>query len=51
MGSIHTRTCHICEANCGILVELDGEHVVSIKGDRQDVLSRGHICPKAVAIA
>jgi anaerobic selenocysteine-containing dehydrogenase len=47
----HTRTCHICEANCGILVELDGARVVSIKGDPDDVLSRGHICPKATAIA
>ena len=51
MTSTHTRTCHICEANCGILVELDGSKVVSIKGDPDDVLSRGHICPKATAIA
>jgi anaerobic selenocysteine-containing dehydrogenase len=51
MTSTHTRTCHICEANCGILVELDHTKVVSIKGDPDDVLSRGHICPKATAIA
>ncbi len=51
MASVHTRTCHICEANCGILVELEGERVLSIKGDPQDVLSRGHVCPKATAIA
>jgi anaerobic selenocysteine-containing dehydrogenase len=51
MTTVHTRTCHICEANCGILVELDGTRVVSIKGDPDDVLSRGHICPKATAIA
>ena len=51
MRSIHTRTCHICEANCGILVELEGANVLSIKGDADDVLSRGHICPKAIAIA
>lgn len=51
MSSVHTRTCHICEANCGILVELDGERVVSIKGDPDDVLSHGHVCPKATAIA
>lgn len=51
MSSVHTRTCHICEANCGILVELEGERVVSIKGDPDDVLSHGHVCPKATAIA
>ncbi len=51
MATTHTRTCHICEANCGILVEMEGATVVSIKGDPDDVLSRGHICPKATAIA
>ncbi|WP_207791570.1 molybdopterin oxidoreductase family protein [Sandaracinobacteroides saxicola] len=51
MSTVHTRTCHICEANCGILVELEGAKVLSIKGDPDDVLSRGHVCPKATAIA
>ena len=49
--TVHARTCHICEANCGVLVELDGRRVVSIKGNPDHVLSRGHICPKATAIA
>ena len=49
--TIHKRTCHICEANCGVLVELDGRKVVSIKGNPDHVLSRGHVCPKATAIA
>lgn len=51
MPTTHTRTCHICEANCGILVTLEGERVLSIRPDPDDVLSRGHICPKATAIA
>ncbi|MHA7818287.1 MAG: molybdopterin oxidoreductase family protein [Erythrobacter sp.] len=51
MTRIHRRTCHICEANCGILVELDGREVVSIKGNPDNPLSRGYICPKATAIA
>ncbi|GAA4037951.1 molybdopterin oxidoreductase family protein [Parerythrobacter jejuensis] len=51
MTTIHHRTCHICEANCGVLVEMDGREVVSIKGNPDHVLSRGHICPKATAIA
>ncbi|WP_435417640.1 molybdopterin-dependent oxidoreductase [Parerythrobacter aurantius] len=51
MTIVHHRTCHICEANCGVLVELDGRRVVSIRGNPDHVLSRGHICPKATAIA
>ena len=46
----HYRACHLCEAICGLVIETDGERVVSIKGDSGDPLSRGHICPKAVAL-
>ncbi len=46
----HYRTCNLCEAMCGIEVEIDGEEVVSIRGDEQDVFSRGHVCPKATAL-
>ncbi|HQR23576.1 MAG TPA: molybdopterin-dependent oxidoreductase, partial [Steroidobacteraceae bacterium] len=49
-NQLHHRTCPICEAMCGIVVEHDGGKVISIKADRDDVLSRGHICPKAVAL-
>lgn len=51
MSQIHARTCHICEANCGVLVEVEGRKILSIKGNPDHVLSRGHICPKATAIA
>jgi anaerobic selenocysteine-containing dehydrogenase len=47
---IHKRTCNICEALCGVLVEHDGNEVLGIRGNPDDVLSRGHICPKAVAL-
>jgi anaerobic selenocysteine-containing dehydrogenase len=50
MTSTHYRTCNLCEAMCGLAVEIDGEEVVSIRGDEQDVFSRGHICPKATAL-
>ncbi|MEZ5708066.1 MAG: molybdopterin oxidoreductase family protein [Blastomonas sp.] len=51
MASVHARTCHLCEANCGILVEVEGRRVLSIRGNPDHVLSRGHICPKATALA
>ena len=44
------RSCNLCEAICGLTIEHDGRQVVSIKGDKDDPLSRGHICPKAIAL-
>ena len=46
----HHRACHLCEAICGLTIETRDEQIVSIKGDPQDSFSRGHICPKAVAL-
>ena len=46
----HHRVCHLCEAMCGLVIQTEGERVVDIRGDRADPLSRGHICPKAVAL-
>lgn len=46
----HYRACHLCEAICGLVIETEGDRVVSIRGDDDDPLSRGHICPKAVAL-
>lgn len=47
---LHYRTCNICEASCGVVIEHQGDTILSIKGDRDDPLSEGHICPKAVAL-
>src|SRR5688572_14315832 len=44
-------TCTICEAACGIVVDLaDGERITGVRGDRNDPISRGYICPKVVAM-
>ncbi|MFG0631692.1 molybdopterin oxidoreductase family protein [Pseudomonas sp. xss_2] len=53
--TLHHRACHLCEAICGLNIEIahesDGQaRIASIKGDPQDPFSRGHICPKAVAL-
>lgn len=53
--SLHYRACHLCEAICGLAIETEtradgGTQIRSIKGDAQDRFSRGHICPKAVAL-
>ena len=44
------RTCHLCEAMCGIEIELNSNDPIKIRGDKKDPFSRGHICPKAVAL-
>lgn len=47
----HFRTCHLCEAMCGIQIDVEGDKILSIEGDHEDPLSRGYICPKALALA
>ncbi|WP_051202071.1 molybdopterin-dependent oxidoreductase [Ferrimonas senticii] len=46
----HYRACHLCEAICGLKIVTEGEQIRSITGDKDDPLSRGHICPKGVAL-
>ena len=50
MSEIHYRACNLCEAICGIVVEHADGAILSVRGDREDPFSRGHICPKAVAL-
>ncbi|HEX2836054.1 MAG TPA: molybdopterin-dependent oxidoreductase [Thermoanaerobaculia bacterium] len=44
------RACNLCEAICGLELEIDGPRIVSIRGDADDPFSRGHLCPKGVAL-
>lgn len=50
MIETHLRACHLCEAICGLEIKVEQGQIVSIKGDKNDPLSRGHICAKAVAL-
>lgn len=51
MAKIHHRACNLCEAICGLEISVgDDGRIASIRGDEKDPLSRGHICPKAVAL-
>lgn len=49
-NSVHYRSCHLCEAICGIAITVAGEQRLDIRGDKDDPFSRGYICPKAVAL-
>ncbi len=44
------RICTLCEATCGISVEVEEDRIVSIRGDAEDPFSKGYICPKAHAM-
>ena len=42
--------CNICEAICGLELTLEGDRVTGVRGNPDDPLSRGHLCPKGVSI-
>ena len=44
--TVHYRTCPLCEATCGLEITMLGDTVQRIRGDRDDVFSKGFICPK-----
>src|SRR5262245_59622118 len=50
MAERHFRTCNLCEAMCGMIVSVEDGRITDIRGDRDDVFSRGHICPKGPAM-
>lgn len=50
MAKTHYRNCNLCEAICGIEIKHANGEILSIAGDKLDPFSRGHICPKAVAL-
>ncbi len=42
--------CNLCEAMCGLVLTIEDGRVTGARGNPDDPLSRGHICPKGVAI-
>ena len=49
MRTVH-KTCNLCEAMCGLRIEVEGREVRRIEADPDDPLSQGAICPKAIAL-
>ena len=45
------RSCTLCEATCGLRFEVEGDRILSVRGDPDDVFSRGYVCAKGIAIA
>lgn len=46
----HLYTCPLCEAMCGLEIQVDGGRVAGIRGNKDDTWSRGHICPKGATL-
>jgi anaerobic selenocysteine-containing dehydrogenase len=44
------RTCPFCEATCGLEITHSEGRVTKVRGDDQDVFSKGFLCPKGVAL-
>jgi len=50
MTEIARRICPFCEAACGLRIDHNNGQVLRIRGDGEDVFSKGFLCPKAVAL-
>ena len=42
--------CRVCTSVCGILVDVDGDDVIAVHGDRDHPFSQGYTCPKGRAL-
>ena len=43
-------TCPLCEATCGLDITLRGQEILHIRGDKDDVFSKGFVCPKGATL-
>jgi anaerobic selenocysteine-containing dehydrogenase len=46
----HLYTCPLCEAMCGLEIQVSDGRVAGIRGNPDDVWSRGHLCPKGASL-
>ena len=50
MTTIAYRTCPLCEATCGLELHMEDREITLVRGDKDDVFSKGFLCPKGTAI-
>jgi anaerobic selenocysteine-containing dehydrogenase len=50
MATTVLRSCNLCEAGCGLTIEVEDNRVIAVQPDENDPLSRGFVCPKGMAI-
>ncbi len=44
------RQCNLCEAGCGLAIDVEGDRILSVRPDHDDPITRGFVCPKGIAI-
>ncbi len=47
----HRTHCKICTNQCGVVVDVEGDQIVKVRGDFDHPLSKGYTCPKGRALA
>nr|WSX51382.1 molybdopterin-dependent oxidoreductase [Streptomyces sp. NBC_00974] len=50
MDRTATRVCPLCEATCGLSITLSDEAVTRVRGNPDDVFSKGYLCPKGASL-
>ena len=48
--TLHKRVCPLCEGMCGIKLTIENDRVVEVRPDKDNVWSRGHVCPKGIQL-
>ena len=46
----HTA-CVLCSLNCGLLVQVEDNHIVKVRGDKSNPFSKGYTCSKGLTVA
>jgi anaerobic selenocysteine-containing dehydrogenase len=49
--SQHRTYCRICSAACGLVIEVEDNKIVTVRGDRDHPVSGGYLCIKALSSA
>lgn len=44
------RACTLCEAGCGLAIDVEDNRIVDIRGDELDPMSHGYVCPKGLTL-
>src|SRR5207249_11082871 len=50
-GTNLPTVCVLCSHNCGLRVDVKDGHIVAVRGDETNPITRGYVCNKAFGIA
>jgi anaerobic selenocysteine-containing dehydrogenase len=50
-GANLPTVCVLCSHNCGLRVDVQDGHIVAVRGDETNPITRGYVCNKAFGIA